>query len=98
MNAVDSSKSRLSDVLADLADELRKAQQKAVADNKGDVFKLSGCTIELGVSWETKAEGGVEFWVVRLDGGQARADTESIILTLEPLGRGPYARNPTVQE
>ena len=81
---VDSSKSRLSDVLANLADELREAQLKAVAENKADVFKLSGCTIELGVSWETKADGGVEFWVVKLGAGEARAETESIILTLEP--------------
>ena len=89
MSAVDPSKLRLSDVLADLADELRKAQRKAAADNKPDVFRLSGCTIELGVSWETKAEGGVEFWVVRLGGGAARAETESIILPLEPVGGGP---------
>jgi hypothetical protein len=89
MNAVDSSKLRLSDVLADLAGELRKAQRKAAADSKPDVFKLSGCTIELGVSWETKAEGGVEFWVVKLGGGAARAEAESIILTLEPVGEGP---------
>ena len=92
MRAVDSSKSRLSDVVADLAEELRRAHLKTSADNKGDIFKLSGCTIELGVSWAKKAEGGVDFWVVRLGAGAARAESESIILTFEPQEEGLLQR------
>lgn len=75
---------RLADLLANLSDELREAQQRAASDQKEDVFRLKGCTVELGVSWERNAEGAVEFWVVKLGGGASRAETESIIISLEP--------------
>lgn len=77
---------RLADLLANLSDELREAQQRAAGDRKEDIFRLKGCTVELGVTWERNAEGKVEFWVVKLGGGASRAETESIIISLEPAG------------
>lgn len=79
---------RLADLLANLSDELREAQQRAANGKKEDVFRLKGCTVELGVTWERNSEGAVEFSVVRLGEDASRFETESIIISLEPVSQG----------
>lgn len=92
MTVLDPQTFRLADLLANLSEELREAQQRAVDDRKEGVFRLKGCTVELGVTWERNAEGAVDFWVGKPGGGASRSETESIIISLEPAGE----RDPVV--
>lgn len=95
---VDLHRFRLADLLANLSDELRQAQQRAASDNNADVFRVTGCTVELGVTWERNDEGAVEFSVVKLSGA-SRAETESIIISLEPAGeRGAGGGHPLTKD
>jgi hypothetical protein len=90
---------RLRDVLEQLGDELREAQAAALNDDKPDLMKVKDCTVELGLTWEAKGDAGVEFWVFKLGGEVSRGNTQTITLTLEPIGdvvsfvRGPRTIN-----
>jgi hypothetical protein len=57
--------------------------------NEKDILKLKECTIELGLSWDKKGEAGVEFYVFKLGGGIDKTNTETLSVTLEPLGVDP---------
>jgi hypothetical protein len=74
----------LVDMVAALSDQLREAQRRAGPGDSPDALHLKECTVQLGMSWDKKAEGGVQFWVVKLGGGVSRSDTETITLVLEP--------------
>lgn len=77
---------RLRDVLEQLGDELREAQAAALKDSKPDLMKVKECTVELGLTWEAKGSAGVEFWVFELGGELSRANSQTVTLTLEPIG------------
>jgi hypothetical protein len=76
----------LADLMAVLAAELREARDRAVGDKLDDVVKVKECQVELGFSWERKGEGGIEFFVFKLGGGIGKADTQTLTVTLEPIG------------
>ena len=50
------------------------------------MLKLKDCSVELGVSWDRKADGGIQFWVIKLGGGVDKTNTQTIRVTLEPTG------------
>jgi hypothetical protein len=77
---------RLRDVLEQLGDEIREAQAVALKDGKPDLMKIKDCSVELGLTWEAKGTAGVEFWVFKLGGEASRSNTQTITLTLEPIG------------
>jgi hypothetical protein len=74
----------LVDMVAALSDQLREAQRRAGPGDSRDALLLKECTVQLGMSWDKKGEGGVQFWVVKLGGSVSRSDTETITLVLEP--------------
>jgi hypothetical protein len=76
----------LADLMAVLAAELREARDRAVGDQLDDVVKVKECQVELGFTWERKAEGAIEFFVFKLGGGIGKADTQTLTVTLEPIG------------
>jgi len=76
----------LTDLIAALGRDLREAQQRAQDDDRPDLLKLKECSIELGVTWEKKGDAGVEFWVVKLGGGVSKQTTQTLTVTLEPIG------------
>jgi hypothetical protein len=76
----------LADLISALGDELREAQRRARDDSQEDILKLKECSIEMGLSWEKKADGSIKFWIIELGGGVTKANTQTVALTLEPLG------------
>ena len=85
----DDQKFPLADLLGAHGAELREAERRARADETPDLLKLKECTVELGISWEKKGEAGIEFYVVKLGGGVDKTNTETLSVTLEPLGLDP---------
>jgi hypothetical protein len=81
----------LADMITALGMQLREAQQRHDASGQGDLLKLKECTIELGVSWDKKADGGIDFWVIKLGGGVDKTNTQTVSVTLEPTGTGTVA-------
>jgi hypothetical protein len=79
----------LADLLTSLAEELRDAQRRAREDEEPDMLKLKECTVELGISWDKRGEAGIEFYVFKLGGGLDKTNTETLSVTLEPLGIEP---------
>jgi hypothetical protein len=76
----------LADLIKVLGQELREAQRRAKKDDQPDLLKLKECSVELGVTWEKKADGSIEFWVIKLGGGVSKENTQTLSVTLEPLG------------
>jgi hypothetical protein len=74
----------LIDVVEALSDQLREAQRRAAASDKPSVLTLKGCTVELALSWEKTGSAGIDFKVIKLDGGVDRTRMQTITLTMEP--------------
>jgi hypothetical protein len=81
----------LADMITALGMQLREAQQRHGASGESDLLKLKECTIELGVSWDKKADGGIDFWVIKLGGGVDKTNTQTVSVTLEPAGDATVA-------
>jgi hypothetical protein len=76
----------LADLIGALGRELREAQRRATLDDEAEILRLRDCTIEMGVTWEKKADGGVDFWVVKLGAGVTKENTQTMTVSLEPVG------------
>jgi Trypsin-co-occurring domain 2 len=76
----------LVDMVSALSDQLREAQRRAGPPDGPGALLLKECTVQLGMSWDKKADGGVQFWVVKLGGGLNKSETETITVVLEPGG------------
>jgi uncharacterized protein (DUF736 family) len=77
---------KLADLISALGAEIREAQRRANETGQPKpVFYLGECSVELGLTWEKTAEGGLEFWVVKLGGGVTKQDTTTISITLKPI-------------
>ena len=81
----------LVDLITALGDELRRAYDAAVEDPADDMLKLKDCSIELGITWDKKVGGGIEFWVIKLDGEASKQTTQTITVNLEPIGVLPVS-------
>jgi hypothetical protein len=81
----------LADMITALGMQLREAQQRHDDSGQGGLLKLKECTIELGVSWDKKADGGIDFWVIKLGGGVDKTNTQTVSVTLEPTGDATVA-------
>jgi hypothetical protein len=76
----------LADMITSLGAEVREAQRRHRDAGETDLLKLKECSIELGVSWDKKADGGIQFWIIKLGGGVDKTNTQTITVTLEPAG------------
>lgn len=52
------------------------SQKRDTGARKRDSFRVKGCTIEVGATWERNSEGAFEFWVTRRGEGVSRLGTE----------------------
>jgi hypothetical protein len=75
----------LADLISRLGDELREAQAQAATDQKEDQFKLKEATVELAWTFNKKADGGIDFKVVKLGGELSKENAQTLTVTLEPL-------------
>ena len=75
----------LAEVLIELGAELRRANSAGE-----DTVRLSGADVELMVSLEANAGGGVKFWVVNADVGSTYTRGAKITVHLYP-GSEDYA-------
>jgi hypothetical protein len=76
----------LADLIKALGTQLREAQRRHQASQEPGLLRLKECTVELGLSWEKKGEAGVEFWIIKLGGGITKQNTQTLSVTLEPIG------------
>jgi hypothetical protein len=84
-------------VITALGDELRRAHDAAARDPAPDLLKLKDCSIELGITWARKGGGGLEFWVIKLDGEVSKENTQTITVNLEPVGEAPIVEYVTAR-
>jgi NTP-dependent ternary system trypsin peptidase co-occuring protein len=85
---------RLRDILEQLGDELREAEAATLKAKKPAVIKVKECSVELGLTWEAKGDGGVEFWVFKLGAEVSRSESQTITVTLEPTRDIAYLVGP----
>ena len=74
----------LVDMVTQLTKQLREAQRRAGDGDTTEALVLKNCTVQLGISWDAKADGGIQFWVLKLGGGVSRTETETITVVLGP--------------
>ena len=75
----------LSDVLANIATEIRKAHEKATSEEH-PVMKFQECELEFAVDLEQNASGGIQVWVINLTGGAKRTDSNTVKVKYTAMG------------
>jgi hypothetical protein len=76
----------LADMLGELASQLEVANQRVVQAQRPGRLRWTEATVELGVTWEKKGDGGIDLKVVRLGGGLTKANTTTIAIKVVPIG------------
>ena len=56
-----------------------------MTSGKPSILALTECTVELALTWETNAQGGVDFKVLKLAGERSRTEMQTITLVMKPL-------------
>jgi hypothetical protein len=72
----------LADLVEALGENLREANTRAV--NREAILVLGDCSVELNVQWERSASGGVQFWVMKAEGGLKSVRGAKMIVNLTP--------------
>ena len=84
-------KVELSELIQHVADELRAVNAPPDSD-VAPVMQFTEAEIEMGISIEKKAEGGLKVWVLELGGGRTKADTTTINVKFSAIpGHGVVA-------
>jgi hypothetical protein len=81
----------LADMLSELANELEMANKRVVQAGRPGRLRWTEATVELGVTWERKGDGGIDLKVVRLGGGLTKANTTTISVKVVPVQRAGAA-------
>jgi hypothetical protein len=79
----------LADMLGELGLELEKANRRVVESGTSGRLRWTEATIELGVTWEKRGEGGIDVKVVRLGGGVTKENTTTITIRVVPAESDP---------
>ena len=74
----------LVDIVENLSDQLRDAQERAAESEKESILALAECRVELALTWERRKEGGIDFRVVKLGAEGTRSRVQTISLTMVP--------------
>ena len=74
----------LSDVLANITNELLKADENARARGKA-TMQFEECEVEFAVKFEGGAKAGIKVWVLELGGGVKRSDANTIRVKFKSL-------------
>jgi hypothetical protein len=72
----------LAELIRALSKELREAERTASRDDP--ILQLKDCSIELGITWERSAEGGLTFYVFKLGGQANKGNSQTITVNLQP--------------
>jgi len=67
----------LSDVVAHVTEELRKAHARSVAQGNA-VMQFEECELEFAVEAEKSANGGIKVWLLNLGGGAKKTDSNTV--------------------
>lgn len=65
------------------ASELKKIKPQSAKDG---VMKFAECTVELAVTAEREASGGLKFWIIEAGGKVKGGDSSRIVLKFVALG------------
>jgi hypothetical protein len=82
----------LADLLSELSKNLREANRRAVVDakrGKQPLVRVEAAEVELGVTWERTATGGIDIKVVKLGGDVGRSDIQTLTVRLVPASSQP---------
>jgi hypothetical protein len=85
----------LADVLANIAEELIKAQKNA--DKRGlAVMQFEECEVEFAVEFGVEGSGGINVWVLDLSGGGNRTESNTVRIKFKSIGvlQAPQIHNP----
>lgn len=77
----------LADLLSELSKNLREANRRAVVDakrGKQPLVRVESAEVELGVTWERSATGGIDIKVVKLGGDIGRSDIQTLTVRIVP--------------
>jgi hypothetical protein len=74
----------LADVLANITEELHKAQDAAKARGFA-TMQFEECELEFAIEAEHKGEAGIKVWVVDLGGGVKRTESNTIRLKFKTI-------------
>lgn len=86
----------LAELLGYIASELREAHEKAIAGGK-PVMKFQECELEFAIEAEGKKGGGLQVWVLKLEGGMKRTESNIIKIKYTALD-GPASGGSVVAE
>ena len=70
----------LSELVLNVADELRTADQQSRQANKSPILELKDCEFEVKVNISYEGKIGLKFWIAELGGGGKREDAHTIKL------------------
>jgi copper(I)-binding protein len=87
----------LSDILAQIADELTLAEENARRRGFA-VMQFQECEIEFAVQAEKQAGGGIKVWFINLGGGVKRSDENTIRLKFTNISNMPMQAPQTSQD
>ena len=74
----------LADVLANITDELLKAQQNATKRGLA-VMQFEECELEFAVELSVEGSGGVNVWVLDLSGGGSRTESNTVKIKFKSI-------------
>ncbi len=84
MSTDENRKYEIADVIGQLGDEIREAMRRHQARGETDLLDLKECSIELGLTWDKKGSGEIDFKIFKLGGEVDKSNTETITITLQP--------------
>lgn len=79
----------LSRVLDMVNAEIRRADETARSAGHAPVMAFEGCELEFAVDIETKADGKVGIWVMKLGGSAKKTDSNTITIRYRALSGTP---------
>jgi Trypsin-co-occurring domain 2 len=75
----------LAELVEHVADQLRKVQARQPDGDKAAVMQFTEAEIELGVSIEKEASGGLNVWLLELGGGRTKANTTTLTVRFSSI-------------
>jgi hypothetical protein len=87
----------LSEILSKISEELRKADDSA-KKNGSATMEFEECEIELAVKAEKNSSGGIKVWVLNLESGVKKSDSNTIKLKFKKIEGTAHQASSTPEE
>lgn len=87
MSTDDPSSIPLGELILEITKQLRAAEYKEPEGNPDDrpVMQFESCEIELAISAEREASGGIQVWALRLGGGVKKSEVNTIKIRMTAI-------------